>query len=292
MKLGEIIRAFRLKKNLTQEELAEKLSVSAQAVSKWERNESLPDVTILPTIADVLGISLDRLFERKTFTFDDIAHGISYYMIHKSSREQFQDTKKIAHLCEYMQQNACGADGFDYENYTESSCQDRNDGFTFASNRPQLPFFSVFIKPEDGWENVLFADIPHNLSTISDNVENTTNAQKKTATSGYSDFFRILSDTTVLETIHALLKKPDGFSFDETYATTEFGSKVSADILDQIVRVKLLRAETVEINGVKTRIWFNKPRCGIVAILAMTEEYLYHQKCFDLYCGPRSKPYF
>lgn len=268
MNLSETIRTFRLKNNLTQEELAGKLSVSAQAVSKWERNESLPDTTMLPAIADTLGISLDRLFDRKTFSFDDIAHGISHFMIHKSSKEQFQDTKKIAHLCEYMQQNAYGVDDFGYENYTESSCQDRDDGFTFASNRPELPFFSVFIKPEEGWEKVL-----------------------GTATS-YCDFFSILSDEIVLETICALLKKPDGFSFDETYAATKFGPAVSADVLDKIVQAKLLRTETVEIDSVETRVWFNRPRCGIVAILAMVEEYLNHQKCFDLYCGPRSKPYF
>lgn len=282
MNLSETIRTFRLKNNLTQEELAGKLSVSAQAVSKWERNESLPDATLLPAIADTLGISLDRLFDRKNFSFDDIAHGISHFMIHKSSKEQFQDTKKIAHLCEYMQQNAYGADGFNYENYTESSCQDRDDGFTFASNRPELPFFSVFIKPEDGWENALFPP----SSTASDA------ANRPESTTAYCNFFRILSDETVLETICALLKKPDGFSFDETYAATEFGPMVSADILDKIVQAKLLRTETVEIDGAKTRVWFNRPRCGIVAILAMVEEYLNHQKCFDLYCGPRSKPYF
>lgn len=291
MNFGEIIRTFRLKNNLTQEELAGMLSVSSQAVSKWERNESMPDTTMLPAIADALGISLDRLFDRKSFSFEDIAHGISHFMIHKSSKEQFQDTKKIAHLCEYMLQNAYGADGFNYENYTESCCQDSNDGFTFASNRPELPFFSVFIKPKDGWEKVLFPD----SYTPLDNIHvfhNVADVPKKTATTIYQDFFRILSDEIVLETIRALLKKKDGFSFDETYAATEFGSAVSADVLDKIVQTKLLRTETVEINGVETRIWFNRPRCGIVAILAMAEEYLNHQKCFDLYCGPRSKPYF
>lgn len=282
MNLGETIRTFRLKNNLTQEELAGELSISAQAVSKWERDESLPDATLLPAIADALGISLDRLFDRKTFTFDDIAHGISHFMIPKLPREQFQDTKKIAHLCEYMLHNKYGADGFDYDRYSHSSCQDRDDGFTFASNRPELPFFSVFIEPEAGWENVLFPQ---------DNTASTATKSSEALTA-YCDFFRLLSDETVLETILALLKKPAGFSFNETYAATEFGSKVSADILDKIVQAKLLRAETVEIDGVETRIWFNRPRCGMVAILAMVEEYLNHQKCFDLYCGPRSIPYF
>ena len=71
MSLGENIRKFRLRMKLTQEELAGKLHVSPQSVSKWERSESLPDTAMLPDIADSLGVSLDRLFARESSTFDD-----------------------------------------------------------------------------------------------------------------------------------------------------------------------------------------------------------------------------
>ena len=49
---------------MTQEELAERLNVSAQAVSKWEQKINLPDIMLLPEIADVFMISTDDLFGR------------------------------------------------------------------------------------------------------------------------------------------------------------------------------------------------------------------------------------
>lgn len=53
--LGENIREFRKDMNLTQEELAEKLGVTYQAVSKWENAQSAPDVSFLPMLADLFG---------------------------------------------------------------------------------------------------------------------------------------------------------------------------------------------------------------------------------------------
>lgn len=62
MKIGNTIRELRKSKNLTQEQLAEKLGISFQAVSKWENNISLPDITVIPSLASVFGVSVDRLF--------------------------------------------------------------------------------------------------------------------------------------------------------------------------------------------------------------------------------------
>lgn len=60
--LGNKIRMLRKNKNLTQDELAQKLSVSSQAISKWERSISSPDITMLPVIARFFGITMDELF--------------------------------------------------------------------------------------------------------------------------------------------------------------------------------------------------------------------------------------
>lgn len=58
-KVGNQIGLFRRSKGLTQSELGERLGVSFQAVSKWERGETLPDTTILPTLAAVLETTVD-----------------------------------------------------------------------------------------------------------------------------------------------------------------------------------------------------------------------------------------
>ena len=64
MNLGKTIQTLRKLKNLTQNELAEKLFVSYQAVSQWENGNTNPDISILPNIADVFGITIDELFGR------------------------------------------------------------------------------------------------------------------------------------------------------------------------------------------------------------------------------------
>ena len=52
-------KTMRKQRNLTQEQIAETLGVSCQAVSKWETNSSYPDITLLPSVADYFGVSFD-----------------------------------------------------------------------------------------------------------------------------------------------------------------------------------------------------------------------------------------
>ena len=63
MDIGKKIRALRLEKEVKQEELAEYLGVSVQAVSKWETQASAPDIALLPGIAVFFGITIDELFQ-------------------------------------------------------------------------------------------------------------------------------------------------------------------------------------------------------------------------------------
>lgn len=58
-KVGEQIAVLRKTKGLTQSELGERIGVSFQAVSKWERGETLPDVTLLPDLAKILETTVD-----------------------------------------------------------------------------------------------------------------------------------------------------------------------------------------------------------------------------------------
>lgn len=62
MYIGNQIKELRIRKNVKQEDVAEYLGVSAQAVSKWETGASTPDITLLPNIAMYFGVSIDELF--------------------------------------------------------------------------------------------------------------------------------------------------------------------------------------------------------------------------------------
>ena len=61
MEIGSVIREKRTAQGLTQEQVATALGVSAPAVSKWERGESFPEITLLPALARLLGTDLNGL---------------------------------------------------------------------------------------------------------------------------------------------------------------------------------------------------------------------------------------
>ena len=65
MFLSENLKRYRILKNLTQEDVAGYLHVTAQSVSKWERDLSCPDVNTIPKLAEVFGISVDELMQIK-----------------------------------------------------------------------------------------------------------------------------------------------------------------------------------------------------------------------------------
>lgn len=59
--IGKRIASLRKRKHMTQEQLAEQVGVSAQAVSKWENDLSCPDINLLPKLAEVFGVTTDNL---------------------------------------------------------------------------------------------------------------------------------------------------------------------------------------------------------------------------------------
>lgn len=93
---GENIKRLRKSKGITQEVLAEYLGISFQAVSKWERNEGYPDITLIPLIAEYFKVSTDELLG---FSLTDIASDIENICKKadkdKESKEGFAAGKKI-----------------------------------------------------------------------------------------------------------------------------------------------------------------------------------------------------
>ena len=73
MELKENLRRLRREAGITQEGLAEKLHVSGQAVSKWERGESYPEITLLPELAEVFHVTIDALLREQALTPAEIA---------------------------------------------------------------------------------------------------------------------------------------------------------------------------------------------------------------------------
>lgn len=106
MTFGEKLRDARKKAGISQEELAEKLSVSRSAVAKWETDNGLPDVGNLKTLAAVLNVSIDYLLaEDERLTFNEIRKPIDLTNYQKTGKcrsnkdaavyGEYRDTKAI-----------------------------------------------------------------------------------------------------------------------------------------------------------------------------------------------------
>lgn len=67
--IGQFIAVLRKANGMTQQELADKLNVSNKAVSRWERDESAPDITLIPALAEVLGVTCDELLKGERITY-------------------------------------------------------------------------------------------------------------------------------------------------------------------------------------------------------------------------------
>lgn len=78
--LLENLKKYRIMKNLTQEEIAVYLGITAQSVSKWERGESYPDITFLPVLANIFETSIDLLVGMDTIRAEE-----TRFNIHKTA---------------------------------------------------------------------------------------------------------------------------------------------------------------------------------------------------------------
>lgn len=63
--IGRTIQCLRKAKGVTQEKMAQQIGVTFQAISKWENEYTLPDIMLLPAIAEYFGVSIDDLFQYK-----------------------------------------------------------------------------------------------------------------------------------------------------------------------------------------------------------------------------------
>jgi len=72
-RIAELLISLRKQRGLTQSDLADRLDISFQAVSKWERGENLPDAFTLVELARIYGITVDEILNGKVIEKEDIA---------------------------------------------------------------------------------------------------------------------------------------------------------------------------------------------------------------------------
>ena len=134
MELGNVIKKMRFKASMTQEQLAEKLGISPQSVSKWENGVSMPDITLLPEIAQIFGVTVDELFglnesERlkrieNRLEFEEPLPGDVFWEYEdflKNALEKSEDKAKICSLLAHLYHHRMETDAKKVSRYAKES---------------------------------------------------------------------------------------------------------------------------------------------------------------------------
>lgn len=79
------LKKFRLEKGFTQEQIAEKLNVNPQTVSRWECGTTLPDVLTLPALAELYGVTVDDFYKKNSVAYENFAQRLA--SVYEQSRD-------------------------------------------------------------------------------------------------------------------------------------------------------------------------------------------------------------
>ena len=111
--IGGNIKKLRAEKGVTQEQLAQRLSITCQSVSKWENNITSPDLYLIPAIADYFDVSIDELFQTNMQGYKNKAARLFALYEHRRTTQNFVKAE-----AEFESLIAEGkADAEDYRNY-------------------------------------------------------------------------------------------------------------------------------------------------------------------------------
>ena len=272
MSLSGNIKRLRFEKNLTQEQLATKLGVSAQAVSKWETSETYPDGALLVPLANELNVSLDELFGNESVTMADISSKIVKLIHNTEAKERFNIARDIGWQIERGLFNCRMEiekkyDPNEIKNQKNASYILDDNGFTIVSNGKE-PFFSVFPQPADGYGHFL-RDIDY-----------------------LQNIFAALSHTDTINALMYLYHNNENYVFESSVLAKDCDipcDKIDSVIADLIL-LKVMWKHKVTINGEERTLYYSKPNHKIIALFIMTREIGY-KGAYSLQSHIRNTPF-
>lgn len=273
MSLSANIKRLRLEKNLTQEQLATKLGVSAQAVSKWETSETYPDGTLLVPLANELEVSLDELFGNDSVTMADISGRIVKLIHNTEAKERFNVARDIGWQIERGLFNCRmeiekGYDPNEIKNQKNASYILDDNGFTIVSNGKE-PFFSVFPQPAEGYGH--FLNDKEDLQKI----------------------FAALSRTDTMNALIYLYHRTENYVFESSVLAKDCeisDDKIDA-VLDDFLLLKVMWKQNLTINGEERTLYYSRPSHNLLALFIMARQIGY-KGAFRLHSHIRNTPFF
>ena len=272
MSLSGNIKRLRLEKNLTQEQLATKLGVSAQAVSKWETSETYPDGALLVPLANELEVSLDELFGNETVTMADISGRIVKLLHNTEAKERFNVARDIGWQIERGLFNCRMEIGKRYDpneikNQKNASYILDDNGFTIVSNGKE-PFFSVFPQPAEGYGHFL-------------------NDKKD-----LQEIFAALSHESTMNALIYLYHKPENYLFEKEVLERDCAIQKEQleNVLDDLLTLKVIWMQKLTINGDERMLFYSRPNHNLLALFIMARQIGY-KGAYSLQSHIRNTPF-
>ncbi len=170
--LPENLRKYRMLKNLTQEDVAEYLRITPQSVSKWERGESYPDITLLPALANIFETSIDLLIGMDTIRAEETRYNIHKKAVAYQRSGDYDSAEKIYRDALLIYPNKPGmilglASTLALQDKTDEAIELMERGLPISSNEKQKSMMRAtlcFLYLKAGYEdraNRLASELPH-----------------------------------------------------------------------------------------------------------------------------------
>ena len=273
MSLSGNIKRLRLEKNLTQEQLATKLGVSAQAVSKWETSETYPDGALLVPLAGELEVSLDELFDNDAVSMADVSERIVKLIHNTEANERFNVARDIGWqiergLFDCRMEIEKEYDPNEIKNQKNASYILDDNGFTLVSNGKE-PFFSVFPQPAEGYGH--FLNDRDDLQKI----------------------FAALSHAETMNALIYLYHKTEDYVFESSVLAKDCDiphEKIEA-VLDDLLLMKVIWKQNLTINSEDRTLYYSRPSHKLIALFIIAREIGY-KGGYSLQSHHRNTPFF
>jgi len=273
MSLSENIKKFRLEKNLTQEQLAAKLCISAQAVSKWETSDTYPDGTLLLPLARELGVSLDELFGNKSASMPDISRQIIALIRETDPDHRFPLAWDICWQIERGLFNCCMEIDTRYapdeaKNQHNDSYILSDNGFTMVSNGSE-PFFAVFPQPKEGFEDFL--------------------ADKE----ALQNIFAALSHDETVNALMWLYRRRENYIFESAVLARDCGicGEQADRVMEELSLLKVVSKQELTVNNQKRTLFRSHPRHILIALFSIARKIGY-SGAYSLQSHWKNTPFF
>ena len=252
MSLGTNLMEARKARGLTQEALGERLGMSPQSVSKWERDECLPDAALLPKLADELETTLDRLFDRKITRFFDAAAAARDWLLTERGGNRWTEALRLGRIVQTVLMGVWEIPEFEDVTTLELFDQPRSvtgvicseEGFTFSDRRERLPCLVLFPEPEKGWAPCLSEDDPA--------------------------FWEALAKPEVRRAVLRVFAGELPECFDREWALRHSGIENPEETLAAMEVLGALRSEKARVNGRPAVLWQTRRPLRLLTILLLS----------------------